>query len=443
MNRTPAHWTLHVLSGRQTGVQTPLTEGRHLVGNDESCSDLVVELGADGARHLAMLRVDGQALTLIAMAGTVRVDDRALLPQQAHALQAGQHFNVGEVTLALTEPGTTINAAAARRSASTSRADTAAGRAPRAAHAIRAVLVLAVALAAGSALMWGSGQVQARLSTPAIDSERAGERLSSLVKALNLPELRVQADSSDPHPRVEGYVPDGPTYARLEAELARDGQGAVMRVHTVQPMEDSLRQRLREHQPQLQVSYVGAGVFETRIASERFGVLRAAGERAMKDLPGVQALRFNFTDLHLAESGQSAHATLSRSQQRLGEFVVTGDGMPLPAEGTALPRFVEIRWGELPSVITRQGERFFAGSRLADGSQISRIEPRAVVLLRGGVERLEVVQPTPVGAAVAAQADEAAASPEAPLAAPIRASPASTNEAHGITHTSALQTLRP
>jgi hypothetical protein len=388
---------LRVLSGRQSQVEAPIEDGRYLIGNDEADCDLVIDLGVSD-RQVVILRAEGTMLNVIVLAGDAWVGDRHLGPQQSSTLRLGEVLTVGRVSMAIAAQGfafETLRLPDALRKKG-DRPELAAvampprsNRALRAATVFRTAVIAAFAISAGGALVWGSGLVSASRDPTVSGSPADNAELQSRIRAMGFSDVRVIADGTAGQSVVEGFVPDAAAYTQLEQALSRLPRVPALRVHPVQPVSDALALRLSQLDPALQMKYVADGTFEIATPSERFLPLRDTLERALKDLPGIKAIRIAFTDMVVPGSTQKAKVTIARSATRLGELVITGDKVPIPGLGAEPSTFVEIRWGELPSAVTRQGERLFAGARMPDGSVISRIEPDAVILAKGGAERAE------------------------------------------------------
>jgi type III secretion protein C len=394
---------LCVLSGRQSQVQTTLADGNYLLGNDELSCDIVLDLGLP-ERHTAYLRIEGDRLTLLPIAGDAWLGERHLDVQQPVSLMKGEVFTLGRVSLAIAPGGFDFSRlqlpAALRKAGDTPELAAVAlpPRSPsalRAAGVFRAALLGTCALSVTAALVWGSGAVSAQRDPDAMTAAGDLQRLDAQLNAEPQHELRVVQDESTSQLVVEGYVPDTEALARLERTLQHWPQAALLRVHPVAPLQHSLERRFVEVMPAAELSYLGDGAFETRATSQQMDALREAAERALKDLPGVKAVHVVLSDVTVRESGEPARLSLARSATRQGQVVVSGSAAPWPPAQPERPRFAEIRWGEVPSVLTRQGERLFAGARLADGGVISRIERNAVFVSRAGAERAEPVGSEP------------------------------------------------
>lgn len=392
---------LRVLNGRQSQAEAPVAAGANLIGNDAEACDIVVDLGTP-ERHLACIRRDATGLVLVPMAGDAWLGERHLEAHAALPLPAGTVFTLGRVSMAVAAPGFDFDALAlpqALRKAG-DRPELAAVALPRrsagalrATSVLRGALIATCAITVAAALVWGSGAVSAHRGADAVAGSHI-EKLRASLAASDWPELAVRQDETQGQVVVEGYVPDTEAVSRLERQLGSGPRAVLLRVHAVQPLAESLARRFAAAEPAAAVHYGGQGRFTVATASERVAALTEVGERAMKDLSGVRALDFELADV-LDPAGQRARVSLARSPDRLGQFELSGHGVAWKGAAAAVPRFVEVRWGELPSVLTRQGERLFAGATLPDGSVIRRIEPEAVVVARAGVERIE-----PVGGSV-------------------------------------------
>ncbi len=393
---------LRVLNGRQSQAQAPVADGANLIGNDAEACDIVVDLGTP-ERHVACLRRDPAGLVLVPMAGDAWLGERHLEAHAALPLPTGAVFTLGRVSMAVAAPGFDFDALTlpqALRKAG-DRPELAAVALPRrsvgalrAASVLRGALVATCAITAAAALVWGSGAVSAHRGADTMAGGHV-EKLRASLAASDWPELSVRQDETQGHIVVEGYVPDTEAVSRLERRLGSGSRAVLLRVHAVQPLAESLARRFAAAEPAAAVHYGGQGRFTVATTSERVAALSEVGERAMKDLSGVRALDFELADVLDPAGGQRARVSLARSADRLGQFELSGHGVAWKGASAAVPRFVEVRWGELPSVLTRQGERLFAGATLPDGSVIRRIEPDAVVVARRGVERIE-----PVGGSV-------------------------------------------
>jgi hypothetical protein len=402
MNALPhndAPLVLRVLSGRQSQVETVLAPGNYLIGNDEANCDVVIDLGVPG-RHSAYLRIDGDRLTLVGISGDTWVGTRHLVAQASMPLLQGEVFTLGLVSMAIAPVGFDFAAlvlpGALRKPGD--RPELAAVALPartpaalRAATVFRAALFGTCALSLTAALVWGSGAVSAQRDAAAATGAEGLQALQGQLRQLPGHELTVRVEGVEQQLVVEGFVPDVQAHAELERTLQRGARSALLRVHPVAPLQHSLARQFSEIAADAKLSYRGDGAFEIAATSQNFDALREAGERALKDLPGLKTLHIVLADVRMRESGAPERLTLARSATRAGQIVATGPTQPWPPLLPEAPRFVEIRWGEMPSVLTRQGERLFAGARLADGSQISRIERHAVIVSRAGAERAEPV----------------------------------------------------
>ena len=432
---------LRVLSGRQSQVETRLEPGNYLIGNDEASCDVVVEVGVPG-RHSAYLRVDADRLTLIGISGDAWVGGRHLRVQESISLLQGEVFTLGLVSMAIAPAGfdfAGLALPAALRKAG-DRPELAAVALPartpaalRAATVFRAALFGTCALSITAALVWGSGAVSAQRDAAAQTGAEGVQLLQAQLGQLPGHELQVRVEGPEQQLVVEGYVPDTQAHAQLERTLQRGPRTALMRVYPVAPLQRSLERQFAQVAADARLTYRGDGAFELRATSHDIEALRETGERAMKDLPGLKSLHCVLSDLTLRESGQPAQLTLMRSASRVGQIVVTGPAQPWPPLQPEAPRFAEIRWGEMPSVLTRQGERLFAGARLADGSQISRIERHSVTISRAGAERVE-----PVGAGAEGGAGAAANANANANAASVPSPPTASTSLTGLAGLTAL-----
>jgi hypothetical protein len=412
---------LRVLSGPQSQVETTLAPGSALIGNDESHCDIVVDLGVPG-RHSAYLRIEGTRLTLVCISGDAWVGSRHLEAHTSMNLLQGEVFTLGRVSMAIAPAGFDFAALAlpgALRKPG-DRPELAAVALPartpaalRAAAAFRAALFGTCALSLTAALVWGSGAVSAQRDAAAQVGSEGLKSLQAQLRQLPGHELTVRLEGVEQQLVVEGFVPDVADHAELERTLQRGARPALLRVHPVAPLQQSLERLFAEVPADAQLAYRGDGAFEIATTSRDFDVLREAGERALKNLPGLKTLHIVLGDVRVSGSGEPERLTLARSATRAGQIVATGPTQPWPPLRPEAPRFVEVRWGELPSVLTRDGERLFAGARLADGGQISRIERHAVIVSRAGAERAE-----PVGTAGLAQEAAGVGAALPPAAAP-------------------------
>jgi hypothetical protein len=191
------------------------------------------------------------------------------------------------------------------------------------------------------------------------------------------------------HPRkrlVQGYVPERQQLALLDSTLQRTGTSAELRVHAVDALGDELGRRF-DGMPRQQVRYEQQGRYELETALERLPLHDRQARVTLQEMPAVNGLALKTVDVQ-GPDGQPVVVRYERSAERPGDLVVSHLDDAL---GRRAVKVLEVRLGELPSVVLEDGIRYFVDARLPDGSTIASIDEQRLVLRSpAGAER-EVV----------------------------------------------------
>jgi hypothetical protein len=188
------------------------------------------------------------------------------------------------------------------------------------------------------------------------------------------------------HPRkrlVQGYVPERQQLALLDSTLQRTGTSAELRVHAVDALGDELGRRF-DGMPRQQVRYEQKGRYELETALERLPLHDRQARVTLQEMPAVNGLALKTVDVQ-GPDGQPVVVRYERSAERPGDLVVSHLDDAL---GRRAVKVLEVRLGELPSVVLEDGMRYFVDARLPDGSTIASIDEQRLVLRSpAGAER--------------------------------------------------------
>lgn len=391
---TAPRCVLRVLSGDHTGAESAIVSDRVLIGNLEHECDIVLDVKSPG-RQACLVRVSDDGWTVLAIAGELWLDEIYIAPQQTCMLRPGQVLTLGRVALCLADPDA-IDWTLVRVPRELAKPEVS-GVVPHAPvlpnrsavrrrwQALKLVaglgtggLVL-VSAAAYLAQAWTVRDIGPQAEAAQLQADRAlvgGLPFTQEVSVIPHPE----------HPRkrlVQGYVPERQQVALLDSTLQRTGTSAELRVHAVDALGDELGRRF-DGMPRQQVRYKQQGRYELETALERLPLHDRQARVTLQEMPAVNGLALKTVDVQ-GPDGQPVFVRYERSAERPGDLVVSDPGDAL---GRRAVKVLEVRLGELPSVVLQDGIRYFVDARLPDGSTIASIDDQRLVLRSpAGAER--------------------------------------------------------
>jgi hypothetical protein len=384
---------LRVLSGVHTGAESELRAERLLIGNLEAECDLVLDVGSP-ERHACLLRTSADGWTVLAIAGDLWLGEAYVPPQQTQTIESGSVLTLGRVAFCIADPQY-IDWLQVKAPYQLLKPDAVQGTLPQAAllpsraqtmQRWRA-LKLAAGVGVGTLVLASAGTYLGHAWTarePAPETARSQfEAGRTAVGTLPYAgEVKIA-----PHPEaperlvVNGFVPERRQIGELHAALQSAGSNAVLRVTAVQDLQADLMQRFAEQPPQ-QVQYERDGHFALTSVRALVPQHDHGARLAMQELPQLAGVALKVADMQ-DEQGQPLVVRYARSASKPGAIEVSRlDAVQRP------PAFkvVELRFGRLPSVVLDDGQRYFEGARLPDGSLVERIEADALVVSRAGAQ---------------------------------------------------------
>jgi hypothetical protein len=386
LERAATRCVLRVLTGDHAGAESEIVSDRVLIGNLEHECDIVLDVKSQG-RHACLVRVSDDGWTVLAIAGELWLDEAYIAPQQTCMLRPGQVLTLGRVALCLADPDTI---------------DWAQVRVPRelAKPEVEGPVPHAPLLPNPTAMRrrWQALKLVAGLGTGGLVLVSAAAYLSQAWVVRDIgPQAeaaRLQADralvgslpftrevSVIPHPEqprkllLQGYVPERQQLALLDTTLQRIGTTAELRVHAVDALGDELGRRF-DGMLRQQVRYEQQGRYELETALERLPLHDRQARVTLQEMPAINGLALKTVDVQ-GPDGKPVVVRYERSSERPGDLVVSHLDDAL---GRKPVKVLEVRLGELPSVVLEDGMRYFVDARLPDGSTIASIDAQRLVL---------------------------------------------------------------
>jgi len=395
---TESGWVLHILNGPQSQVQTRLTIGRHLVGNDPASCDLIIETG-DQARHLAIVWVDGQSVSLTVVTGEAWRGSEPFPDNVYQELKGGEVLTLGRVSFVLAPAG--FDFGSAQPPLVLNRPESADAEATHPlpirsrinrhiAKTLRYGALLSSVIAMAITLLWASGMATAGRNFQ-LNTQLELTDLQREAAALGFEEVHYEHQGEPRLLIAKGYVANGAIYANLERKLSELPEPGIVRVTRVDGLLRSLSGR-DGIQAEFQVSYLGNGQFAAEVSADVFPAYRDLVAQAFRDHTGINSVLITISDIVSIEHRASALITMRRLPGTLGRVETTGDELPLITGTDEFGQYAEVRIGRMPSIVTADGRRLFEGATLSDGSVVERISAREVQVLRSGFRRELSVQ---------------------------------------------------
>gem|GEM_PF-5395718 len=379
---------LQILNGTQAGVQTALKDGRYLIGGDPGSCDLIVDAGS-GGQHLALLVVEEADLLVRALSGEIRRDGKLLNLGEFVPLDVLSPLTIGKAHLAVGVADGDFDSVALPVLADEPD-EWAVELSPRSHWAQPTSWLLGLggigvtALAIAATLVGMDQESSGSLTGEKVD------QIQQILQDKNIREVTLQAKGSPAKLHATGYVNDAKELRQLNEVLANTPAGGVVSVQLVDELRLALTTRIGNKNPQFEATYVGGGKFRTVVDASDYRSAKQAIEGAFRDLPGLTGTTLVVSDIVDAHSRDSSLIHVTRLPGSTGRVAIAGEDLPMLMASDPDQMFVEVRYGQLPSVVTREGKRLFVGAAFGDGSQIVQISRDGVLVTKQGRERLLV-----------------------------------------------------
>jgi hypothetical protein len=381
-----------VLNGVQTGAESVLPEGRTLVGNLPSECDLLLDIGTSD-RHVCLLRHEAGALTALSVAGDLWIGTRYVAPRDVVDAAFGDVLTLGRTSFAVAPRGASLweqlqpprdltrpeAGGAVPVTAEPQARDSSVQR--WGATRVAAGVALALMVAGQSlAILLGpqatAGAVSAQLSS--------AEALHQSVRKLNAQsQAQLVVETRDDRVVVQGIVAAEGDAEELRLAALRMRLPVQLRVVPAADLQRDLRHGMRERLFG-DVTYAGAGVFEAATDSANLESTARSAQTALENIRADWRLQLRVLDVQRRGTEEAATLLVRRGDdpRRLVE--------QLPRRSRELA-VIGVREGQLGSILTQNGTRYFVGARLPDGSLLAHVGGDRVHFVRGDYERVELV----------------------------------------------------
>jgi hypothetical protein len=182
---------------------------------------------------------------------------------------------------------------------------------------------------------------------------------------------------------VHGIVAAAKDAEELRLAAMRMRLPVQLRILTAADLQRDLRRDLRERLFG-DVTYGGAGVFEAATDSSNLESTARLAQGSLENVRADWRLKLRVLDVQQRGSNEAATLLVRRGDdpRRLVE--------QLPRRSRELA-VIGVREGQLGSVLTQDGTRYFVGARLPDGSLLAQVGGDRVHFVRGEYERVELV----------------------------------------------------
>lgn len=377
---------LLVLGGMQAGARSALAPGVHLLGN-EACCDVMVELGA-APKTVIKLDVAVRKISITLIEGQGAVGAVELLPNRRVTLRSADLLRLGPVTVQLSFESASPARAKPASFLSNKKLRFIAGAAASGVTALGLVLALALVIPPPKAAMARAQEASA--------AKLHG--LAEVIAAQGFQELVVTPAEGSGAPVISGVLPTAADIAGLESALERARLPVVLRVKAGDALVALASAHLQGLPGVSGVRHVSAGVVLADVAGQGLTRAKAAARQLLTYEPTITEVRLLLTDVTpVVASASAPPATVSLKRLADGGVAVSEDWSTGPTQGDVLSWVIDVRVGELPSIVTRDGARLFEGGRLPDGSYIASISASQIVVRHGSLQRLYALEPVPPG----------------------------------------------
>lgn len=384
-----------ILNGNQQGVGAPLTLGRWLIGNDPNCCDLIVEPGSPGD-YLLVLNLDESGATVKPVQGPLWIGDKAIDQPVAQRVRPLEPITLGRVSIAfgpenadfdqislpatLLRPGQTASLASTPLVPKTHWAG-------KVTSVLGGTFVLLSVVMLIAAAIWWAGVVRGTSAQTNRSLTESMAHAREQISQAGFDEVSLKLDEQSSRFVATGYVKNDEQLDELTRVIGQVDLPTDVSVVRVEPLRRALAERLgRAGLPQA-VRYAGDGSFSLAMLAREYRRLATLAESAFRDLSALRTLKVDVTDIQSPATLLPVMVSLERVPGSLGKIAISGDNLPMLGMTGSDRLFVEVRAGAVPSVVTRDGRRLFVGAVLPDGSQISHIDSRGVVIAKSGASR--------------------------------------------------------
>ncbi len=380
---------LLVLSGMQAGARSVLALGTHLLGNKPGC-DVMIELDAT-EMIVVRLEVAARKVGVTLLEGHAELGVGALQCHRRLTIRHDEMLRLGTVGLRLTfAPEAQV--IGRRPSRSQGKLRLIAGGFASAFVALGLIMALAVVIPPPGGAV--AGQLESG-ATP----DRVAAKLAQLgygqlkISVLNRGELV-----------VEGTVPTTADVTRLTTELKQLQPAPKLKISVAGEMYSAAGRSLEELSGVTRVWSVKPGVLAVELEMAAVSRATAAARQLLAYDASVVEVRLLPRDLVAVDAAASAPPPVLSLTRRTDGSIIASDDWPMGATPIDVSGSIsDVRQGELPSIVLRNGTRLFEGGRLPDGSYIARIDGNQIVVRHGNFQRIvnldafTVAGPTPSG----------------------------------------------
>ena len=375
---------LLVLGGMQAGARSALAPGVHLLGN-EACCDVMVDLGAT-LKTVIKLDVAARKIGITLIEGQGGLGAVELLPNRRVTLRSADLLRLGPVTVQLSFEAATSGRTKPASLLSNKKLRFIAGAAASGVAAFGLVLALALVIPPPKAAMARAQEASA--------AKLRG--LAEVLAAQGFGELAIAPPDGSGAPVISGVLPTSADIARLASALEQERLPAVLRVTAGDALVALASAHLQGLPGVSGVRRAAAGVVVADVAGPGLARAKAAARQLLTYEPAITEVRLLLSDVTAVDASASAPpAAVSLKRLADGTVAVSEDWSAGPTQGDVMSWIIDVRVGELPSIVTRDGARLFEGGRLPDGSYIARISASQIVVRHGDLQRFYALEPVP------------------------------------------------
>ncbi|KVW73125.1 FHA domain-containing protein [Burkholderia ubonensis] len=286
-----------VLSGLHAGARVRLDGKNHVVvGRDMAC-DIMLRDASIADRHLMFVLLE-RKLSAVALANAVEIDGQGLASGRTRALRNGARIVLGDVSIAIGEPGVKPHAAPTDK-------PSVAARAKLASLNWLSAKPLHLKLAKGSALFVAAALTLAALviplyqwwTLPRITTQPLVQQAALLKQALAAQggrELTVLEDRYERNLVVTGHVSSDAERQRLEATITSTRLKPIVRIYSGERIEQDARHYIQRYLPSGTVKLSAAGIVTVAHQEPLRPQYQAWLTGALlRDIPGLLEVRYN------------------------------------------------------------------------------------------------------------------------------------------------------
>ncbi|MGT0193831.1 FHA domain-containing protein [Burkholderia pyrrocinia] len=358
MSRTNTMFEVVVLSGLHAGAKVQLDGKSHIVvGRDMAC-DIMLRDKSIADRHLMFVLLEHK-LSVVALTETVAIDGQTLASGKTRTLRNGARIVLGDVSIAIGEPGIDANSTLEETKPSLLARSKLAGLSWLSAKPLHLKFTKASVLSVAVALTLTAitTPLYQWWTFPRIVTQPRAQQAVLLRQALaahGARELTVTEDINERNLVVAGHVSSDADRDRLETAITSTRIRPIVRIYSGERIEQDVRHYIQRYLPSGAARVSGAGIVSIGNREPLRPQYQAwLTDALLRDVPGLLEVRYD---------GPS--------------YSSVQEVLPAPYSIVAIDN--------LSFLIDSAGERYFSGAILAKDIQLRRLGRKTIF-----VERLE------------------------------------------------------